>query len=322
MRDAFVHQIETLAKNDPDLILITGDLGFGIFDKFRHFFPQQFINVGVAEQNMVGIATGLALEGKKVFVYSIANFSTLRCLEQIRNDAAYHGANITIVASGGGFTYGALGMSHHATEDIAILRALPDVTVVVPSSAWEAHCATEKLYNTNSVCYLRIEKGGNINPPDNNSIFDIGKAIKIREGKHITLIACGGISIEAEKAAQILANQGVEARVLSMHSIKPIDRDAIAQAVKDTGCIVTVEEHNAIGGLGSAVSEVLMLENLHAICGQICIQDQYSSVVGDQDYLRQYYKLDADAIVNKSMLVFRQKVIWDSRDTLKDPDIQ
>lgn len=308
MRDAFVHKLELLAKNDSDLILVTGDLGFGIFDRFREFFPKQFINVGIAEQNMIGVATGLALEGKKVFVYSIGNFATLRCLEQIRNDAAYHMVNITIVASGGGFTYGALGMSHHATEDIAILRALPDVTVVVPSTAWETGYATEKLYATNSVCYMRIEKGGSKEPPFCNAVFNIGEAIKVREGMDITLISCGGILSEVEKAAATLADQGIEARVLSMHTIKPIDRGAISDAVNDTGCILTVEEHNASGGLGSAVSEVLMIENLHAICGQICIQDKYSSVVGDQSYLRRYYELDSDSIVNSSISLLKKKI--------------
>ena len=307
MRDAFVNKLEFLAKNDPDLILITGDLGFGIFDKFRITFPKQFINAGIAEQNMIGVATGLALEGKKVFVYSIANFATMRCLEQIRNDAAYHMTNITIVASGGGFTYGALGMSHHATEDIAILRALPDITVVVPSTAWETMYAIEKLYETNSVCYIRIEKGGSIEPPFKNALFNIGQAIKIREGIDITIITCGGILSEVEKAVYSLAELGVEARVISMHTIKPIDRDVIHHAVKDTKCILTVEEHNEIGGLSSAVSEVLMNDNLFAICGQLCIKDLYSSIVGDQNYLRSYYRIDANSILEKVQSLLKIK---------------
>jgi len=301
MRDAFVLKLELLAKNDSDLILITGDLGFGIFDRFRDRFPKQFINAGIAEQNMIGVATGLALEGKKVFVYSIANFATLRCLEQIRNDAAYHMVNITIVASGGGFTYGALGMSHHATEDIAILRALPDITVVVPSTAWETGYATEKLYATNGVCYMRIEKGGRTEAPFSNALFNIGEAIKIREGTDITLITCGGILSEVEKAAAVLADLGVEATILSMHTIKPLDLESIRHAVNNTGCILTVEEHNEIGGLGSAVSEVLMKYNLYAICGLISIKDTYSSIVGDQDYLRSHYGLDSNAIIAKAI---------------------
>ena len=169
MRDAFVNQLTELARHDSDIMFLTGDLGFGVFDNFAKEFPDQYINVGVAEQNMTGIAAGLGLEGKKVFTYSIANFATLRCLEQIRNDAAYHEVNMTVVSSGGGFTYGALGMSHHATEDIAIMRALPDVNVVAPSTAWEAYHATKALTEKKGVGYLRIEKGGIKEPSKKNT---------------------------------------------------------------------------------------------------------------------------------------------------------
>ena len=148
MRNAFLNSLICIAEKDKDLILLTGDLGFGLFDDFESRFPGQFFNVGIAEQNMTGIAAGLALEGKKVFTYSLANFPTLRCLEQIRNDVCYHNLNVNIVTSGGGFSYGQLGMSHHATEDISIMRALPNVTVVVPSNAWEASHATKELYNS------------------------------------------------------------------------------------------------------------------------------------------------------------------------------
>jgi len=303
MRDAFVNQLTVLAENDQDVMFITGDLGFGVFDKFAERFPKQYLNVGVAEQNMTSVAAGLALEGKKVFTYSIANFVTLRCLEQIRNDAAYHDANITIVASGGGFTYGSLGMSHHATEDLSILRALPNVIAVAPCTAWETTYATEQLCYTSGVGYLRIEKGGDKNPPADGSAYQLGKAIKVREGGDITLITIGGILSEVKKAAEQLAEQGISARVVSMHTIKPIDRVAITSAVVDTGAIVTVEEHSIVGGLGGAVAEVLMTENLHAVCGLIGMQDQYSTVVGDQQYLRGYYQLDAPAIVAKARSV-------------------
>lgn len=308
MRDAFVEQLTVLAENDPDVMFITGDLGFGVFNDFAERFPKQYLNVGVAEQNMTGIAAGLALEGKKVFTYSIANFATLRCLEQIRNDAAYHDANITVVASGGGFTYGSLGMSHHATEDLAIMRALPNVTAVAPCTAWETRFATEQLCQTAGVGYLRIEKGGDRRPPADGSRFELGKAIKVREGADITLIVIGGLMEEAVKAAEILQQRNISARILSMHTIKPIDKQAIIDAVNQTGAIVTIEEHNLLGGLGSAVAEVLMVENLSVSCGQIGLQDQYSAVVGDQAYLRQYYKMDASAIIEKVQTVLDVKL--------------
>ena len=158
MRDAFLDKLTRLASKDKDIVLLTADLGFGVFEDFESQFPGQYFNVGVAEQNMTGLASGLALEGKKVITYSIGNFPTLRCLEQIRNDACYHNLNITIVASGGGFSYGPLGMSHHATEDIAILRALPAMSVTAPGTAWEAGEAIEVLIKNKGVSYLRLDK--------------------------------------------------------------------------------------------------------------------------------------------------------------------
>ena len=158
MRDHFVKRLCELAESDRRITLITGDLGFGVLNEFRQRFPRQFINAGIAEQNMTGLATGMALEGRIVFTYSIGNFSTLRCLEQIRNDACYHEANVKIVSVGGGFSYGALGISHHATEDLAIMRSLPGLTVVSPCGLWEAVQAAEAVTRTPGVCYVRIDK--------------------------------------------------------------------------------------------------------------------------------------------------------------------
>ena len=159
MRDAFVAELTAAAEHDPRIILITGDLGFGVLTKFAERFPRQFINAGVAEQNMTAMACGLALEGRKVFTYSIANFATLRCLEQIRNDVCYHNADVTVVSVGGGFSYGQLGMSHFATEDIAILRALPNMTVLAPTGVWEAAQATKAIIAGRGPAYFRLDKG-------------------------------------------------------------------------------------------------------------------------------------------------------------------
>ena len=176
MRDAFLKKITELAAIDKDVVLLTADLGFGVFENFESKFPGQYFNVGVAEQNMTGLAAGLALEGKKVITYSIGNFATLRCLEQIRNDGCYHDLNITIVASGGGFSYGSLGMSHHTTEDIAILRALPAMSVVAPGTAWEAGEATEALIKSNGVGYLRLDK--TVADENSTHLFSLGGSIK------------------------------------------------------------------------------------------------------------------------------------------------
>ena len=301
MRDAFVNQLTRLARNDPDVMFLTGDLGFGVFDNFAKEFPNQYLNVGVAEQNMTGIAAGLGLEGKKVFTYSIANFSTLRCLEQIRNDAAYHEVNLTVVSSGGGFTYGALGMSHHATEDIAIMRALPDITVLAPSTAWETYYATKEIVKKNGVGYLRIEKGGIKEPAQMDIKFKIGKSIEMESGKDLTIISCGRIIEECLEAAQMLKKRGITANVVSMHTIKPIDVKSILHYANKTNNIITVEEHNKSGGLGSAVSEVLTDNFSSCKLLRIALEDKYSSIVGSQDYLRSIYKLNASEIAKKSI---------------------
>mgnify|MGYP003970546047 FL=1 len=298
MRDAFLKKITELASTDKDVVLLTADLGFGVFEKFEASFPGQYFNVGVSEQNMTGLAAGLALEGKKVITYSIGNFPTLRCLEQIRNDGCYHDLNITIVASGGGFSYGPLGMSHHATEDIAILRALPAMSVVAPGTAWEAGEATEALIKGNSVGYLRLDK----TVADENSahLFSLGGSIKYRAGKDVTLLTTGGILRDVIQAAELLQEQGIDAGVVSMHSVKPIDKSAIATAANETGGIVTIEEHNLDGGLGSAVAEVCMDNGIvPKVFLRIGLNNRYSSVVGSQDYLKAHYEMDTSAIVKR-----------------------
>jgi transketolase len=298
MRDAFLKKLTQLAAEDRDVVLLTADLGFGIFEEFESTFPGQYFNVGVAEQNMTGLAAGLALEGKKVITYSIGNFPTLRCLEQIRNDGCYHDLNITIVASGGGFSYGSLGMSHHTTEDIAILRALPRMCVVVPGTDWEAGEATEALIKNNGVGYLRLDK--TVADERGLSPFMLGGSIKYREGLDVTLIATGGILRDAIEAADTLKEKGVNASVISMHSIKPIDKDAIIAAANGTGGIVTIEEHNIDGGLGSAVSEVCMDNGTSPkVFLRIGLDDRYSSIVGSQDYLKMRYQMDSTAIVKR-----------------------
>ena len=298
MRDAFLDKLTELAAADKDVVLLTADLGFGVFENFESKFPGQYFNAGVAEQNMTGLAAGLALEGKKVITYSIANFPTLRCLEQIRNDGCYHDLNITIVASGGGFSYGSLGMSHHATEDIAILRALPAMSVVAPGTAWEASEAIEALVKGDGVGYLRLDK----TVADENStlLFFLGRSIRYREGADVTLLSTGGILRDTIQAAELLQELGIDAGVVSMYSIKPIDKDAIIAAANETGGIVTIEEHNIDGGLGSAVAEVCMDSGfIPKKFLRIGLDNQYSSIVGSQDYLKAHYQMDATAIVQR-----------------------
>jgi len=299
MRDAFLSSLTCLAEKDKDIVLLTGDLGYGVFEEFESSFPGQYFNVGVAEQNMTGLAAGLSIEGKKVITYSIGNFPTLRCLEQIRNDLCYHDANVTIVASGGGFSYGALGMSHHTTEDLSILRALPNISVVAPCSSREAGAAIRAMVQGGGVNYLRLDKSAAEDICFKNE-FIIGKSNRYKEGKDITLIAIGGILNEVNTASIILEEVGIYARIVGMHSIKPIDKDEVLDAAINTGGIVTVEEHNKDGGLGSAVAEICM-DNMVMPKKflRIGLNDKYSSIVGSQQYLRSCYGIDSQSIMAK-----------------------
>ena len=299
MRDTFVRTLIALAKENPNIELITGDLGFGVLKPFWERLPDQFINAGIAEQNMTSVAAGMALEGKTVFTYSIGNFPTLRCLEQIRNDCAYHGANVKIVCVGGGFVYGSLGMSHHATEDIAVMRALPGVAVLCPGDLVEAEEATKAIAKYPGTCYLRLGRGGEKRIHDHIDNFEIGKAIKIHDGEKIAIFSTGAIFEEVADAEAILAEHDIYPAVYTFPTVKPIDRAVIARCAADFDMIVTVEEHNIVGGFGSAVAEVLAELPERARLLRIGIHDTYSSIVGSQKYLRSQFGLDSGGIATQ-----------------------
>ena len=299
MRDTFVRTLIALAKENPNIELITGDLGFGVLKPFWERLPDQFINAGIAEQNMTSAAAGMALEGKTVFTYSIGNFPTLRCLEQIRNDCAYHGANVKIVCVGGGFVYGSLGMSHHATEDIAVMRALPGVAVLCPGDLVEAEEATKAIAKYPGTCYLRLGRGGEKRIHDHIDNFEIGKAIKIHDGEKIAIFSTGAIFEEVADAEAILAEHDIYPAVYTFPTVKPIDRAVIARCAADFDMIVTVEEHNIVGGFGSAVAEVLAELPERARLLRIGIHDTYSSIVGSQKYLRSQFGLNSGGIATQ-----------------------
>ncbi|HIF10461.1 MAG TPA: transketolase [Sneathiellales bacterium] len=298
MRDSVIQRLAELAVKEPRIFLITGDLGFGVLTDFAERFPNQFLNAGVAEQNMTSVAAGLALEGRIVFTYSIGNFPTLRCLEQLRNDVCYHDANVNVIAIGGGFSYGPLGMSHHATEDIGILRTLPNLKVAVPSDPWQAALVLDQIVASPGPSYLRLDKSAAGITEGRGAQFRFGVAQKVREGDHVTIIAAGGILGEVMSAADELSAQGLDCRVIDMCSIKPLDENIVIEAAQETGGIVTVEEHNVIGGLGSAVAEVCLEQGVQPkIFRRIGMKDIYSELVGSQTYLRSRYGMDQIAIV-------------------------
>lgn len=302
MRDAFTRALMQEAANDPKLTLITGDLGFGVLKPFWETYPKQFINAGIAEQGMTGMAAGLARTGRTVLTYSIGNFPTLRCLEQIRNDCAYHEANVKIVCVGGGFVYGSLGMSHHATEDMAVLRALPGVTVFTPGDPYEVEAIVPVMLRTPGTCYLRLGRGGEPflhEAPLMN--WQMPRALTLQTGTDVALLSAGGILTQTVSAAKMLANKGVSAEVVSFPCIKPIDRDKILELAGRFRHLVTVEEHSIVGGFGSAVSEVLAETGAGCKLHRIGMPDVYSCIVGTQQYLRGQYHMDDEAICQRTL---------------------
>lgn len=257
MRTGFVEALLAEARGREELMLITADLGFSVLERFRDALPRQYLNVGVAEQNMMGIAAGLAEMGRTVFTYSIANFPTMRCLEQIRNDVCYHGYPVRIVSVGGGFTYASQGYTHHGVEDIGVMRALPGMVVIAPGDPEEAACATRALCTLPGPAYLRLGKAGEPKVHAGPIDFRIGKAIEVAPGTDVTLVSTGGMLVHAMETAQKLRADGVSARVLSMHTVKPLDTEAITRALTETRAVVTVEEHNVGSGLGAVVAQVV-----------------------------------------------------------------
>lgn len=297
MRTAFIETLTELAARDPRVEMVVGDLGFAVVDDFATRFPNRFVNAGVAEQNMTGLATGIALTaGSVVFTYSIANFGTVRCLEQIRNDACYHHADVKVVAVGGGVAYGTHGATHFAVEDLALMRAQPGMVVVAPADPLEARTVTRLAVDTPGPWYIRL--GKNREPAlHEGAVLDLplGGSTVLREGRDGTLVATGPIAYEAREAARALAAEGIELRVVSMPFLRPVDRDTIQAAARETPWVMTVEEHSIHGGLGSVVAEV-MAELGAGVPLVRAALPEFLDAIGDQAFLRALARIDATGI--------------------------
>ena len=299
MRKVFNKALVERAEKDPRIHMVLADIGYGEIEPFARKFPDRYMNCGVMEQNMTGVACGIAMEGNIAITYSIANFPTLRCLEQIRNDVCYHNANVKIVIIGGGVSYGPLGISHHSTEDIAIMRSLPNMIGLVPSDKKEAEAATFAMLDYEGPVYYRCGYVGEADIHEGPIDFKIGKAIEVLPGDDCTVFYTGPIGFEAKKAVLAMKEEGINARLVSIHTIKPIDRECIVKAAKETGRIVTIEEHNMSGGLGSAIAEVLADEGcLDVKFKRLALPDVFVHDVGSQQFLRDKYGLSLDDMKN------------------------
>lgn len=285
------------AAADPSIVLLSGDLGFGVLDEFRNRFPAQFVNVGVAEQNMASLAAGLGMTGHKVFTYSIANFPTLRCLEQLRNDVCYHAAPVVTVAVGGGMAYGALGPSHFATEDLAILRALPEMTVLSPGDPHEVRALLPQLLERGGPAYLRLGRAGEPKVHASDVPVVLGQPTEVLEGADVCLLATGGmLPVAMEVGHGLLERHGVAASLFSVHTLKPLNEDALVEAVGQHPAVVTLEEHTVNGGLGGAVAEVLLEAGLTPRFLRVGLPPAFPSAIGSQEYLRSVLYLDAPSV--------------------------
>ncbi len=296
MRTAFIESLSQIAAEDERIWLLCGDLGYSVLERFAQAFPDRFVNVGVAEQNMMGVAAGLAMSGQVVFTYSIANFPVMRCLEQIRNDVCYHDLNVKIVAVGGGLAYGAAGYTHHAVEDLAVMRAMPGMTVVAPGDPVETRLATRAIANRQGPCYLRLGKAGEALVHPVQPEFRIGEAILLRDGSDVTLISTGGMLKRSLDAAEALATKGISARVLSMHTVKPLDVKAVCAAARTTRLVCALEEHGETGGLADAIARCLAEHDQRCPFLSFNIADGERGAVGSQHYLLERAGLTAARI--------------------------
>lgn len=295
MRTAFIQELIIHARWHPEIFLIVGDLGYSVVEPFSEEFPDRFLNAGVAEQNMAGMAAGLAQEGYHVFIYSIGNFPTLRCLEQLRNDVCYHNLRVTVAAVGGGFAYGNLGYSHHAVEDLAIMRTLPRMSVIAPGDPVETRAVVSLLMQNKGPAYLRLGKAGE---PKVHDQIDLhwGGVLHVQSGQHVTLCSTGGVLVSAMQAADALRKQGIEADVFSCPFISPLDPAPLLASLRCTRRVVTVEEHG-VGGLASVVAEMIALAGLNVSLTPCRIEGGPRAEIGSQGYLRRQYGLAPEQIV-------------------------
>jgi len=306
MRDAFVRKLTEQAQTNDDIMLLVGDLGFGVVADFGQAYPRQFLNCGVAEQSMVGIAAGMASAGRRPFVYSISNFPSLRPLEQIRNDVCYHGLGVTLVAVGTGLAYGSLGYTHHGVEDMSILRSLPGMRVYTPADALECAAAVDDILADPSPAYLRLGKNKEPLMHEVQPDLSTGAPLLIRDGSDVTLLVTGPIVTQALAVAEQLGAEGISVRVLTCPVVKPLNATAIREAAEGTVGIVTLEEHTIHGGFGGAVLEGFAVRGWRTPILPLGLEDKATHIIGGQEWIRERAGLSTDH-VRSSVTAFARR---------------
>jgi transketolase len=307
MRNIFIKNLIEAARENKNLYLLTGDLGYRAFEPFRDEFPDRFLNVGIAEANMAGIAAGLALSGKKVCIYSIVPFLVFRSLEQIRNDICYQNLDVKLVGAGGGFSYGNQGYSHNTSEDLVIMRSLPNMSVFNPADKTEAELAVKAALNSSGPVYLRLGKAGEKEIYQEKPNFSINRGLLARPGCDLTLMGTGNIIEVVLETAELLEKEGFSARIISFPCLKPFDGEAVIKAAKETEAIFTVEEHGLIGGLGSITAETLLDSGLGNIkFKRFGLADKCRLEIGSQAYLRKQNGLYPEHLVSEILKILKK----------------
>lgn len=300
MRNIFVKEVEKMMEYNKEIVFLTAESGFSVVESLQAKYPDRFYNLGIAEQSLVTTATGVALRGLKPIAYTMAMFLSMRAYEQIRVDVTYQ--NIPVILAGiiPGLGYGNAGPTHHSIEDAAILRVLPNMTVMYPSCEIDVIAATHQIIDYGKPCYIGLGRNpANYKANYDESAFTIGKAIRIRDGKDVAIITYGSVLPNVVKAAELLETQGIIARIINMHTIKPLDTKCIEEAINDCGVIITAEEESIIGGLGGAVAEFLAeLDNKDYRFKRLGIPDTYGETTGSHTYMQRLYHIDAEGIAN------------------------
>lgn len=297
MRNAFAKEVTALAGADERVVLLSGDIGNRLFDDYKRQHPQRFLNCGVAEQNMISVAAGMAMSGLRPIAYTIAPFITVRCLEQIRVDVCYHDAPVIIVGVGAGLSYASLGGTHHACEDIALLRTLPGMSVVCPADSEEVRQVMRAAVSYDRPLYIRMGKKGEPNVHQASPNFQIGKGITLRQGSQACLLGTGTILPVVLEAADRLEAAGISTRVISFHTVKPLDEILLAEVAGGFPVVATIEEHSIIGGLGSSVAEWLSdRAPVAARLIRIAVPDEFVHGAVEQEEARAHVHLTADSI--------------------------
>ncbi|MGM4932787.1 transketolase family protein [Tardiphaga sp. 619_E2_N8_5] len=301
MRNAFADELTKLGNEDPRVVMLSGDIGNRLFDKFKDKHPSRFFNCGVAEANMMGVAAGMAMNGLRPVAYTITPFVTTRCLEQIRTDVCYHEAPVTIVAVGAGLAYAGLGPTHHACEDISFLRSIPNMVVICPGDAHEVRGALRAAMKQDQPVYIRMgKKGEPVVHAGPVADFEIGKAITIVEGTDVCLLSTGNMLPEVVEAAHKLKEQRISAKVVSFHTVKPLDEACLKDAFGKFKLVATIEEHSLIGGFGAAVSEWLAdTATAPKKFLRFGTPDAFFKKSGEQEYAREMLGLSAHQIADK-----------------------